>query len=382
MHDLGVSLHSHNYHDTFLAALDALADAPVFDKRYFEEGFKPSKEDSPVLNIKRTIPAFFSSDLEEYANRTDIEFQGTLAEYGRLAKSRLIEHILEHWDSTRPTLVSASSGYDSRILLKCLTELRNEGFELGTIHFRCHDPEGPTFLKVMERLGWPPESYSVFESPEEDSYDVGHWDRPGVAGWLPVVAQINYWRDIIPYEEEHEWNLFGGSGGGEAFEYPSQPKPPSVPWKYCANAPLQRWFSYFPDGTDVLAEVSGGFAKLMFPYFGERHIRTVAELPDKFLGFTGGEASSCDNVRASILNAFQDNTLDIPRAPRTYSWSISERRWSDMHVNYSNSRFLQVVPGAPDPDTLISEMRKEFFKNGKAERIWRFASLWEQHGRS
>lgn len=376
MNDLGVSLHSHNEAAHFLAAAQALARdfGLTLDARYLTPGFNPSRDDSPLVGVERTIPRFATPGLAEYEDRTYIAFQGSLAEYSQIARTRLMRHIRERWDVTRPTLVSHSSGYDSRILSSCLTELRDDGFDLGTIHFRCREPEGAAFLRIMERQGWEPSQYSVFEAPAEDPFDVGAWDRPGVAAWLPVVSQINHWRDIVPYDEEPDWNLLGGSGGGEAFEYPSQPKPPSVPWDFCANAPLQRWFGYFPDGTDFAADVEARFAKVMFPYFGEGHIRTVAELNDDFLGF---RPDGCDNIRGAILDTFKDSTLDIPRAPRTYDWAISARRWADMRDNYARSAFLRDVPGAPDADALIAEMQAEFFKGGRAERIWRLAALWE-----
>ncbi len=386
MNDLGVSLHSHGdlarflSFPHFLGAAQALGPSHgglTFDVRYLVAGFAPSRTDSPAVGVERTIPLFATDDLAEYANRTDIEFQGTLAEYAQVAKTRLKDHIRAHWDATRPTLVSHSSGYDSRILSSCLAELRDEGFDLGELHFRCREPEGAAFVEIMEREGWAPDQYSVFDAPADDPFDVGVWDRPGVSAWLPVTSQINHWRDIVPYDEEKNWNLFGGSGGGEAVEYPSQPKPPIVPWQFCANPAVQRWFSYFLDGTDFVADVEERFAKVMFPYFGEGHIRTIAELPDRFLGF---HESGCDNIRAAILETFSDSTLDIPRMPRTYAWAISERRWAEMRDRYARSVFLREVSGAPQPDALIAEMRRHFFTGGRAERLWRLAALWEQIG--
>src|SRR3989304_5454130 len=136
MNDLGVSLHSYNGVENFKRAVEA-AGTPVFDERYWEAGFSPSKLDSPVLGVERTIPRFSSEELREYAGRTDIAFEGSLEEYAQVAVGRLLEHIREHWDASRPTLISHSSGYDSRILSSCLAQLRDDGFELGEVHFRC-----------------------------------------------------------------------------------------------------------------------------------------------------------------------------------------------------------------------------------------------------
>lgn len=375
MNDLGVSLHSHNEAPNFLAAMQARNEAfggLEFDARYLLPTFRPSREDSPIVGIKRTIPRFRSIGLEHGLKSPAEPFVGTLDEFAGLAKDRLVDHIVNYWDADHPNLFCHSSGYDSRILSSCLAWLRDEGFDLGEVHFRCRPPEVPSFMEIMRRQGWRPDQYSAYEMPEDDPLDVGAWDRPGVSPWLPITSQINFWRDIVPYDREKDWNLIGGSGGGEALEYTSQGKPPTVPWTFCGNANVQRWFSYFPDGTDFAADVEARFASVMFPYFGASHIRTIAALPTRFLGY---HPSGCDNVRAAILEQFEEDTLDVPRIHRTYSWSISEPRWIAMRSYYARSAFVREVPGAPAPDDLIAKMRADPF--GHPGRIWRLAALWE-----
>lgn len=377
MNDMGVSLHAHDGLENFFEAAKQAKELRINPKYLNPDMGWPDRDDSPVLGIKRTIPAFVSDVIDQTLDlpRESVEFKGTLSEFGKEARDRLMSHLREYWDASRPTLFACSSGYDSRILSSCLAALRDDGFDLGELHIRCRPPEQESFLAVMKRQGWAPEQYSVYEMPTVDPLDVGCWDRPGVSPWLPVTSQINFWRDIVPYEEEKNWNLFGGSGGGEAVEYPSIGKPPTVPWKFCENKPVQRWFSYFPDGTDFAADVESRFAKVLFPYFGARYIGAIAQLPDRFLGFT---PSGCDNIRAAILSTFKDSTLDIPRLPRTYSWSISPKRWSDMQTRYAKSAFLREVSGAPSAKQLLSAMMENFFtSNSHAERIWRLASLWE-----
>lgn len=377
MNDLGVSLHAHNGDSTFLAVarrFNALDGQLEVDPKYLSIGFGwPDRTDSPLRHIKRTIPVFgpYAASCAE----TNDPFTGTLVEYGRLAHETLKKHLREHWDATRPTLFCHSSGYDSRILSSILAELRDEGFDLGRVHFRCRPPEERSFVSIMATQRWEPSQYSVFRMPDTDPLDVGVWERPGVSPWLPVTSQINFWRDIVPYEDEKHWNLIGGSGGGEAVEYPSQPKPPTVPWQFCANKPLQRWFSYFPDGTDFAADVEARFAKVLFPYFGAAHVRTIARLDDAFLGF---HPSGCDNVRAAILAACKYDVLETARLPRTYAWSISPARWDDMEKKYAASAFLRETPGAPPADVLIAMMKRDFFTSrSQAERIWRFAAVYE-----
>ena len=378
MNDMGVSLHAHSGWPNFLDAanrLQASGSPFLFNRRYLREGFVPAAFESPVVGIERTVPIFESDELRRLLARSSLPFSGTLAEYGLRARDRLVSHFRAHWDASRPTLFAHSSGYDSRILSSCLALLRDEGFHLGTIHFRCREPEGASFLQIMKRQGWSPDQYSVFAFDGEDPLDVGAWDRPGVSPWLPVTSQINFWRDIVPYDAERDWNLCGGSGGGEAVEYPSLRKPSTIPWWHCVNEPVQRWWSYFPDGTDFAADIEARFAKVLFPYFSEEHILTIAELPDRFLGF---HESGCDNIRAAILGTFKDDTLDVPRTRRTYSWSISPDRWTEMYTRYVASAFLREVPNAPPAAPLIEEMRVNFFtSNQRAERIWRLASIWE-----
>lgn len=379
MNDLGVSLHSHNNEDTFLDAakkLNAAAGEMHFNPKYLDPNFEPSRTDSPILGIERTIPQFTDPKLANYLIAPGADFVGTLEEYGQMAKLRLKAHLKKHWDVAHPMLFLHSNGYDSRILSSILAELRDEGFDLGTIHFRCHEPEGASFKVIMQRQGWKPDQYSVFKDPEKDIFDIGRWGNCGTSPWLPVTTAANFWRDLVPYGDEKHWNLMGGTGGGEACEYGTIGKAPFVPWQYCGNKPVQLWFSYFADGTDWAADVEALFHKVLFPYFGDAHIRTVAALPPRFLKY---EENGCDMVRASILRTFKDSLLDLPRAPRTYSWSISSARWMEMQAYYEGSAFLREVPGAPGAEQLFATMKKNFFtKDNWAERMWRLAALWEK----
>ena len=374
MNDLGVSLHAHNYVRTFREAVSLRSEPPEFDRAYLKPGFSPSHRYSPIFGIERTTPRLATAlvglltDCAPYA--------GTLDQYAHHAKRALLAHLVHYWDASRPTLFLHSNGYDSRILSSCLAELRDGGFNLGRVHFRCHEPEGDQFKRIMERQGWPRDTYSVFEFPAEDLFDVGHWDEPGTSPWLPLTTFANFWSDIVPRGEEKNWNLLSGQAGGEAFEYPTLQKPPFVPYQFCENKPVQLWWSYFIDGTDWIGDMEARFGKVLMPYLGTRHILTVSMLHPDFLGY---EDNGCDRVRASILRTFKDSTLDLPRVLRTYEWRVSEKRWSEMRDRYAASKFLRDVPGAPSADELIARMRATWFSqtDNTAERLWRFASLWE-----
>lgn len=378
MNDLGVSLHAHNMEPTFLDAAKTqrrTAGEIRFNVRYFAAGFMPDEDESPILGVGRTVPI-----LEDYGAARRLmssePFAGTLEQYAHHAKRALMAHLVEHWDASRPTLFLHSSGYDSRIISSALAELRDQGFNLGDVHFRCHEPEGAQFLRVMERMGWSRDQVSVFRFPDEDLFDVGNWDDPGTSPWLPVTTFANFWADIVPRREEGRWNLVTGWAGGEFCEYPTLGKPPFVPWQFCANRPVQRWWSYLLDGTDWVADMEARFAKVLMPYLGTRHILAVSELNDDFLGY---EDNGCDRVRASILRTFDDSTLDLPRVLRTYEWRVSAKRWKHMRESYRGSKFLRDVPGAPSADELIARMQATWFSqtDNTAERLWRFASLWE-----
>jgi len=380
MNDLGVSLHAHNRKPTFRRALIELLAAgerPQFNPDYLTPNFTPSQTDSPVVGISRTIPIYTTMhpDVEEMVEQETLSWGGPLEDYAKFAQTSLLVHLTDFWDPDVPTLIPHSSGYDSRILSSCLAQMRKDGVDLGRVHFRCRPPEQESFLAIMQRQGWEPHEYSVYDMSGEDPLDVGAWDRPGTSPWLPVTSQINFWRDIVPYEEEENWNLCGGSGGGESVEYPTLGKPPSIGWHYCANHQVNRWFGYFPDGTDWAADIEGRFNMAMFPFFSSAWIAVIANLPDRHLGF---HPSGCDTIRAAVLQHFDDNLLDIPRQPRTYSWSISNARWVAMHAHYDRSIFAHTVPGAPSADQLIGELRDNFFKKtSRAERLWRLAALWE-----
>lgn len=380
MNDLGVSFCSHNGEATFLEAARKLNAEQGFlriDPAYLNHSlvWPADKESSPILGIKRTIT--MAPGLEEFLNSgRGGEFDGTAADYGVLAKWTLKEHLKLYWDASKPNLFLHSSGYDSRILSSILAELRDEGFDLGTIHFRCHDPEGPSFLKIMRRQGWAPNQYSVFVAPPIDAFDIGRWDRPGTSPWAQLVKGANFWSDLVPHGEERLWNLVSGVAGGEACEYPALGKAPFLSWRFCENKPVQLWFSYLVDNPDWIGDVDALFHKALFPYLGETYVRVIASLPTRFLQY---EDNGCDVVRASILRTFKDPTLDIQRMPRVYDWKISPDRWADMRQRYDASVFHREVPDAPNADAVIGKMQADFLiDDSDLGRLWRLASLWDE----
>ena len=382
MNDLGVILHEHNGHPTFLDAAKALyakAGRIEIHPNYLVPGFLPGfgmrQVDSPVLGVGRDPPRFSDPEMTAYL-RWGHDFEGSIEQYADLARERLVSHLRQHWDASRPTLVLHSNGYDSRILSSCLAAMRDTGFDLGALHFRCHAPEGASFIQIMRRQGWDPDQYSVFAFPPMDLFDVPNWERPGTSPWLPTTTLANFWRDIVPASREKDWNLVCGVGGGEFCEYPALGKSAFVDWTYCANGPVQLWLSYFIDCTDWIGDMERRFHKVLFPYFGTEHLRTVSELPNRFLGL---ERNGCDNVRAAILRTFDDSLLDLPRVLRSYDWFISAARWREVRDRYAESAFCARVPGAPSPPTLLKRMQSTFFDqtDNTAERLWRLASLWE-----
>lgn len=377
MNDLGINIASHNGERTFLDAarkLDAEQGFLELDPAYLNPDlvWPDDKESSPVIGIRRTIK--MDRGVENRLKEGGV-FEGSLEEYGLIAKHALRDHLTYYWDATHPNLFLHSSGYDSRILSSCLAEMRDAGFPLGTIHFRCHDPEGPAFLEIMRRQGWDPSQYSVFNAPDADPFDVGRWDRPGTSPWAQLVKSANFWRDLVPYGEEGGWNLISGIAGGEATEYPALGKPPFLPWQFCRNEPVQRWFSYLVDNPDWIGDMEALFHKVLFPYLGCQFIHLIAGLPVAFLYY---EPNGCDTVRASVLRTFGDSTLDIPRLPRTYDWRISDARWAQMRAKYAGSAFYRGVPGAPQPDHVIWRMQADMLiDDSNPGRLWRLASLWE-----
>jgi len=379
MNDLGVNLHDYGDPDgepkTFLDVVQEHHLAGyrlVLDHRYRDRNFKPAQDDSPVVGIIRNTPRWIGGE-----PNFGEPWPESLERFGWYAADALKRHFLEHFfetgDNKHPTLVLHSSGYDSRILSSCLMWFRRQGHDLGQIHFRCHDPEGPTFVQIMQRQGWEPHEYSVFEWPEHDRFDIGLWENPGVSGWLPLTAEGNFWRDLVPYGEEKNFNLIGGSGGGEASEYPTLGKPPTVPWQFCDNRPVNQWLQFFPDGTEVVAGITANFRKVIFPFFGKAHIETISRLPRRFLKY---ESNGCDMFRAAILRTFDEDTLDIPRAKRTYDWKVSDERWEDMSRKYAASHFYTEMAG-PDPSPLFEEMMRNPWVSWPG-RIWRLAAVIER----
>jgi len=376
MNDLGLNLHNYGTTTeplTFLEAVKAEWDRTgslIANNSYFDRNFKPGPADSPVFGVVRHTPTEVFSNME-------LDFSGldNPDDFGEFAKQGLIDHFILHFlqgDQDHPTLVLHSSGYDSRILSSCLMELREAGYDLGDIHFRCHGPEGPTFKQIMELQGWEPDEFSVFEHPPEDHFDMCRWDRPGVGGWTRATAPMNFWRDIVPEDEEKDWNMIGGSGGGEASEYPAIGKAPFIDWTFSRNHNINRWLQYFPDGTEFVANTEDRFRKAFFPFFSDAHMYSVACLPTTLFHF---EDNGCDAARASILRRFRTSTLDIPRAGRTYNFTISDERWETMRSGYEWSYFRMNM-GGPDTAQILPVLKKT--PGAWEGRIWRLAAVIER----
>lgn len=368
-------IHAYRTGGTFLDACREHRGRLRLRPSFFDPKAQHTRDESPFEGIEREtpqIPAAWRAHV--FKNH---EWEGSLEAYGNALRNEVMAYLRRHWRSDLPTLVAHSSGYDSRIISQCLVELREEGFDLGRVHFRCHEPENEMFLRIMDRQGWRPDQFSVWPNQTQDTYDIGRLDDPGTSAWLPLTMQLNFWRDLIPYEEQGEWVACSGIGGGEAFDYPAKGKIPVKPFRFCENEPIDRWCRYFAGFTDWAADWDAAFHHALLPFFGAGYAALVAAYPFRFRRVKQTQHGKVDLVRAAILETFDDDLMDIPYKGHNYRWAVSGERAEEMRAFWGTCLFRSMIPEdhIAGEDVVALALAKP---SGYHARLWRFASLYEQ----
>jgi hypothetical protein len=287
------------------------------------------------------------------------EFDGTLKEFGKQLTQRIKNFFYKVWNPNIPHMVFHSSGYDSRIISGVLTEIREEqGSEwLGDIHFRCHQPEGPGFIKIMEREGWKPEQYSVFNAPELDHYDIGKSENV-MNGWVSHVVGMNFWRDILSEDRERDISVVCGLGGGELFSYPAVNMGIPNRMKYANNKNLDTWLNYFPERGVFTSYWYCKFKELLMPYMSYDYMELSLTSKPKWCKLVN---RPLDKVRHSMISNFNIDLLsDIPWYRHAYLFGLSEGRKNHMIESWIHSELVKDYPKLRkiDPTTKDRHIRK------------------------
>jgi len=312
------------------------------------------------------------------------------ADIAKLLIKKMENYLVNNWDSDSPHLMLCSGGLDSRILSWVLAGLRDRRGRdwLGSIHFRCFQPEGPLFKQAMKVQGWHPSEYSVwrpdrFNSP--DYFDIGDFTKNGNAFYQPMAE---FWSDIVPLEGERDTVLITGSGGGEIFSYPLFRH-----WQFTEN----RYSDLVSNTQSIFTSVHRAYhrwADILSPYLGYGYLDTAFRVPRQYFTKVPARCFSTvppynrwqwrDRMRMAMLNLFKDDTPLF--VGHEYNLRISKKRAAYMKRMYRGSRFygdyghLGYVRDAEPWKPYLSGTVSQILKSLDA-KLYGYAAMYEGVGR-
>lgn len=266
----------------------------TFRKAWLDKKYQPTDPtETPfgeveMMSLQRRMPPEFLPLLDPL-EETRENFQAHII----LLTEALLEYFRCRLESDEKYICFHSSGYDSRIVSGTLAVLRNEGFSLPHIHFRCHVPEEDAFFAIMKTQGWKKDQYSGHAGS-----DYKHAAQSVANGWVSFwLAGLNFWDDIAPLGEEQNWSVITGSGGGELFSYRARNKVPPRSFRFCRNPDTNRWLNFLPREGDGY---STRFEDMLFPFSSYLYLEKALRTSSKWIVIPPGRVA-LDKVRKGML---------------------------------------------------------------------------------
>ena len=367
MNDLHFRRGTYKYKDQFDTDLIRLIKGKglVVNTNFFNREFRAAYSLTPFPAVRFAQPAEIlppeHRQIIEDINFSCLTEKGIAMEIRRSLKSYFKKAIQKD-----RYIVFHSAGYDSRIISLVMMELRDEDHDMSRVHFRCYQPEGPMFLEIMKRQGWPRGQYSVFEGSEEDYYDIGRPDRP-LNGWQNYNQQMNFWSDIV--ENEKEWIVITGTGG-ELFKFMAAKDPMYYPQR-TQNKNLNLLLNRYPGEGEWEGYYRRVFKDVYLPFFSFDYLNvSLFNAPE--VSFDGKR----DNVRMEVVRSFIDShrvdCLNIRYGEHNYTWNLSKKRKRFITEWFYNSllykKYTKYIPKGLDFTTDLY---------GHEAKLWGFATLYE-----
>lgn len=188
------------------------------------------------------------------------------------------EYLRVVWDGDRPHLIFCSGGMDSRIISLLLKELREEnGREwMGHLHFRCHEPEGVFFKRMIRKQGWRQDEYSILKEGNDtgsDYYFLGDFTTDVNAYYRPAA---NFWYDLYPPGEEKNVVLIMGLMGGEQHGYP-------IIKQRSGGSRLDDFFHFGRASQFGLSRIVAKWGEVYFPFMDYEYVKRANAIPEEHL---------------------------------------------------------------------------------------------------
>ena len=342
----------------------------TFDRRYLKKGYvNRTYSETPFKEIKLLLPSEKTPNEWKHVFHEDKVYDEGFDFIVKKLRQSLKDCLERNWDSNKKHLFTHSSGYDSRILSGLLAELRDENGRdwLGHIHFRCHQPEGPGFEQIMKIEGWKPDEYSNYAGPNLDHYDLGN-TKYIPNGWMSYVGTLNFWRDIIPYNEEKNWVIVTGLGGGEMFSYPPLDlKPPNRLTDICQNPRLQRYLNYFPDRGINFSYLKTRFKDIIAPYYDYGYLETCGRTPITLAKIV---KKPLDNFRHALIKSINPKLFNVKWFKHNYNFEFSPNRVKLMKEHYRTSKLCRHFPEIKNLDPTV--------RNKFNDKLYAFSLMYEK----
>jgi hypothetical protein len=340
----------------------------TFDVNYLKRGYVKSRpEETPFyeirnMDIMEKVPSKYGylTRKQEFLNRN-------LDDTAKLLKQAIKNYIVKLWNTDKKKVMLHSAGHDSRIISGILMELREEKGEdwIGELHFRCHQPEGDMFKIIMEREGWKPSQYSLWEDfkGKDDHYNLGRIEP--VNGFLSHIQQYDFFSDIV----DEDTILIGGIYGGEMFSYPALNKKHFTNHNYTENEQLNSLLNYMLYDGETISKYMNDSYYMIAPYISYEYLSVACRVDPKHITYDNNlEKGAPDNIRLALLKTFDVDLVNIPYCWHDYTWNTTDKRWQEMKEFYYDSAFFH------EYDISI---QIPFKGNTYESKIWAWSVVWE-----
>lgn len=352
---------------------------------YLDPEYQPGDTETPFEGITMLdVNEMVHPNFNYLADHNQI-FEGTIEKFALNIRMALVKY----WESVlkpgEKYIVFHSAGFDSRIVSLTLMEFRIKHGDTLTknIHFRCHQPEGPMFIEIMEKQGWPKNQYSVYEGPKEDYYNVGLKDLP-LNGWQNYNQTMNFWSDIVPPNKEKEYNLITGAGG-ELFKMISKLKQSNPNLNNsmealsrvkgaprCKNNHLNILFNYYPFNGAWEGYQQRIFKNIYMPFFSYLYLFFSLRVNPAHCEFDGERDTIRMEIVKSFIKSHHIDCFNITYGRHDYTWNISEARKKQMKIDFYESYFYNdYKEHLPNDINFIDNMY------GWAAKIWGLMTVYD-----
>ena len=303
----------------------------TFKMDFLNPKYKPQYWETPYKEISFTSPKERIQPEYNYLLNNQSISTDNIISFSKDLVNGIKHYLAVNLKEGEEYLMLHSGGYDSRIISACMRDLWEEGMRFN-IHFRCHQPEEPIFLKIMKREGWDKSFYSIYPGRKENYYNIGNKENH-LNGWHNHNQTMNFWSDII--SDEKKYTLIIGFGG-ELFKYIAVHSKDYCP-KRCSNDFINILLQFYPDEGQWDAMYMMQFKDLLMPFFSYSYMKHSLTANPEWCKYNG----ETDTIRIEMTKRFKYDITNIPYGRHDYSWNLSDRFFKKLEKDFYDSLFFK-----------------------------------------